>query len=203
MKKLLAALALLTVGCYSATSQQVDVTEDTSTATPIEVKPYVKWTCPTCSPNEQYVLKELQVQANIYDKNSLATIMGNIKQESKFIPNICEGGARVEYNQCHRGGYGLIQWTTEARYLGLGLFAKKYGCDPSTLECQTRYMINENQFQKVLPDFLASGFPVKQYMVPAYYWLGWGVEGPRLKYSYDYTKVFISHDQETSEQTVL
>ena len=93
--------------------------------------------------------------------------MGNIKQESKFIPNICEGGARVEYNQCHRGGYGLIQWTTESRYLGLGLFIKKYGCNPSTLECQTRYMINENQFQKVLPDFQASGFPVKQYMVPA------------------------------------
>ena len=202
MKKLLAALALLTVGCYSATSQQVDVTEDSSTATPIEVKPYVKWTCPTCSPNEQYVLKQLQLQANIYDKNSLATIMGNIKQESKFIPNICEGGARVEYNQCHRGGYGLIQWTTEARYLGLGLFAKKYGCNPSTLECQTRYMINENQFQKVLPDFLASGFPVKQYMVPAYYWLGWGVEGPRLNYSYDYTKSFISNDQATTQQTV-
>ena len=105
-------------------SKQVDVTEDTSTATPIEVKPYVKWTCPTCSSNEQYVLKELQLQANIYDKNSLATIMGNIKQESKFIPNICEGGARVEYNQCRRGGYGLIQWTTESRYLGLGLFSR-------------------------------------------------------------------------------
>lgn len=202
MKKLLAALAFVTVGCYGATSQQVDVTEDTSTATPIEVKPYVKWTCPTCSPNEQYVLKELQLQANIYDKNSLATIMGNIKQESKFIPNICEGGARVEYNQCHRGGYGLVQWTTEARYLGLGLFAKKYGCNPSTLECQTRYMINENQFQKVLPDFQASGFPVKQYMVPAYYWLGWGVEGPRLNYSYDYSKIFISNDQTTTQQTV-
>ena len=202
MKKLLAALAFVTVGCYGATSQQVDVTEDTSTATPIEVKPYVKWTCPTCSPNEQYVLKELQLQANIYDKNSLATIMGNVKQESKFIPNICEGGARVEYNQCHRGGYGLVQWTTEARYLGLGLFAKKYGCNPSTLECQTRYMINENQFQKVLPDFQASGFPVKQYMVPAYYWLGWGVEGPRLNYSYDYSKIFISNDQTTTQQTV-
>lgn len=191
MKKLLAALTFFTVGCYGGVAQQVDVSEDVSTATPIEVKPYVKWTCPTCSPNEQYVLKELQVQANIYDKNSLATIMGNIKQESKFIPNICEGGSRVEYSQCLTGGYGLVQWTTEARYLGLGLFAKKYGCDPSTLKCQTRYMINENQFQKVLPDFQASGFSVKQYMVPAYYWLGWGVEGPRLNYSYEYTKTFV------------
>ena len=122
MNKLLAALSLVTLGSVGllAAEKPVDVTEDTSTATPIEVKPYVKWTCPTCSPNEQYVLKELQVHANIYDKNSLATIMGNIKQESKFIPNICEGGARVEYNQCRRGGYGLIQWTTEY-------------CDPSTV----------------------------------------------------------------------
>ena len=36
--------------------------------------------------------------------------------------------------------------------MGLGLFCKKYGCDPSSLEGQTSYMINENQFQKVLPD---------------------------------------------------
>ena len=62
-----------------------------------------------------------------------ATIMGNIKQESKFIPNICEGVVRVNYENCHTGGYGLIQWTTESRYYGLGLFMKKYGCDPSSL----------------------------------------------------------------------
>ena len=122
----------MTVGCYGATGQQVDVTEDTSTDTN-RSQTICQWTCPTCSPNEQYVLKELQVQANIYDKNSLATIMGNIKQESKFIPNICEGGARVEYNQCHRGGYGLIQWTTESRYLGLGLFARSMDVTPVPL----------------------------------------------------------------------
>lgn len=191
MKKLLAVLSLITVGCVGGVAQQVDVTEDASTAKPIEVKPYVKWSCPSCSPDEQHVLNELQTHANIYDKNSLATIMGNIKQESKFISNICEGGARVEYNQCHRGGYGIIQWTTESRYLGLGMFAKKYGCDPSTLKCQTRYMINEIHFQKVLPDFQASGFPVKQYMIPAYYWLGWGIKGNREVYSYNYTKRFV------------
>ena len=76
--------------------------------------------------------------------------MGNIKQESKFIANICEGGARVPYDRCLRGGYGLIQWTSKNRYLGLGRFASRYGCNPSTLECQTRYMINEDIFQKYL-----------------------------------------------------
>jgi len=184
-------------GCQqsSNSAETVDVTEDTSTATPIEVVPAPQpklWTCPTCSSNEQYVLKELQVTMGITDKNALATIMGNIKQESKFIPNICEGGARVNYENCYSGGYGLIQWTTPRRYRGLGFFGRKFGCDPSTLYCQTRYMFNEIEFQKVLPEFRNPGQPVRQYMVPSYYWLGWGIEGPRLQYSYDYTKAFVA-----------
>ena len=48
------------------------------------------WKCPDCSPAEQYVLKELQEHTKITDRNALATILGNIKQESKFIPNICD-----------------------------------------------------------------------------------------------------------------
>ena len=79
----------------------------------IPVVPYVPtWKCETCTPEEQYVLAELQEHTRITDRNALATIMGNIKQESKFIPNICEGGARVSYSDCHSGGYGLIQWTS-------------------------------------------------------------------------------------------
>ena len=146
------------------------------------------WKCPDCTPEEKYVLSELQEHTRITDRNALATILGNIKQESKFHSNICEGGARVLYDDCHRSGYGLIQWTSTQRYLGLRYFSNKYGCDPSTLECQTRYMINENQFQKVLPEFEGSGKTVDQYMVPAYYWLGWGIEGSRRNYSYNYTK---------------
>ena len=147
-----------------------------------------RWECPSCSPNEKYVLSQLQEKTNINDRNALATIMGNIKSESNFHPNICEGGARVPYNRCLRGGYGLIQWTTTNRYLGLGSFGKKYGCDPSTLECQTRYMINENQFQSMLPEFQGRGHSVAQYMVPCYYWLGWGIKGNREFYAYDYVK---------------
>jgi hypothetical protein len=149
------------------------------------------WKCPTCNKNEQYVLKELQDKTNISDRNALATIMGNIKSESGFRPNVCEGGAIVPYEQCRRGGYGLIQWTTTARYNGLGSFCKKYGCDPSSIEGQTRYMINESQFQKILPEFEGRGMPVHQYMVPAYYWLGWGIKGRREFYSYNYTKKLV------------
>ena len=135
-----------------------------------------EWKCPTCNKNEQYVLNKLQEKTKISDRNALATIMGNIKSESNFHPNICEGGARVPYNRCYRGGYGLIQWTSTNRYLGLGKFAKKYGYDPSTLEGQTAYMINEYTFQKYLPEFEGPGQTVDQYMVAAYYWLGWGIK---------------------------
>ena len=123
------------------------------------------WKCPGCTPNEKYVLKELQKKTNISDRNALATILGNIKSESNFHANICEGGARVPYNQCHSGGYGLIQWTSIGRYKGLGNFCRNHGCDPSSLEGQVRYMINEPQFQKVLPEFEGHGQPVHQYMV--------------------------------------
>jgi len=195
MKKLLTPLlAVLLVGCQQASTGAnlpVDVTEDENTAVPIEVVPLATWTCPTCTDNEKYVLKQLQERTRITDRNALATIMGNIKQESKFYPNICEGGARVPYNDCHRGGYGLIQWTSTQRYLGLRYFSNKYGCDPSTLECQTRYMINENQFQKMLPEFEGSGQTISQYMVPAYYWLGWGIKGNRELYAYDYTRKMV------------
>ena len=125
-------------------------------------------------------------KANITDKNALATILGNIRQESNFIANICEGGARVRYDDCHRGGYGIIQWTSVNRYDNLGRFGQRYNCDPSTFDCQLRYMVNENVFQRYLPEFQGRGWTVSQYMVPAYYWLGWGIKGNREVYAYDY-----------------
>ena len=149
------------------------------------------WKCFDCSPEEQYVLKELQEHTKISDRNALATIMGNIKQESNFTANICEGGARVSYSECTRGGYGLIQWTSLGRYNNLGKFCAKYGCDPSTLEGQTRYMINESVFQRYLPEFEGRGKTVDQYMVPAYYWLGWGIKGNREYYSHNYSKKLV------------
>ena len=186
IKKLLSLALVLPISSACAVEYKV---ED-KTITPIEVVES-SWKCPDCSPEEQYVLAELQEHTKITDRNALATIMGNIKQESKFHSNICEGGARVPYSDCHRGGYGLIQWTSENRYLGLGIFCENFGCDPSSLEGQTRWMINEPIFQRYLPEFEGVGKTVSQYMIPAYRWLGWGVKGKRELYSYNYTKKFI------------
>ena len=63
--------------------------------------------------------------------------------------------------------------------------------DPSSLEGQTRYMINENIFQRQLPYFEGSGQTVSYYMNAAYRWLGWGIHGARTNYSYDYTKKMV------------
>ena len=195
MKKLLTPLlATLLVGCQQASTGAnlpVDVTEDNTTAVPIKVVPQITWTCPTCTDNEKYVLEQLQEKTRITDPNAIATILGNIKQESKFIPNICEGGARVSYSDCRSGGYGIIQWTSIGRYNNLGKFTTKFGYNPSSLEGQTAYMINESVFQRYLPEFEGSGRTISQYMVPAYYWLGWGIKGNRELYAYDYTKKMV------------
>ena len=188
MFKTIAATTILTASAACAYPAITEI----SNPPVIEIEVVTKsWKCPGCNENEKYVLAQLQERTKISDRNALAAIMGNIKSESNFHPNICEGGARVPYDRCHRGGYGLIQWTTKKRYDGLGTFCKKYGCNPSSIEGQTRYMINESQFQKLLPEFEGRGFTVSQYMVPSYYWLGWGIKGYREQYAYNYTKKLV------------
>jgi hypothetical protein len=194
LKKIFAVttIALASIACTDTnaelvTGKDIPVVGKVNPEKIVELEVETKtWKCPSCNKNEQYVLEQIQKKTNITDRNALATILGNIKQESNFIPNVCEGGARVSYNQCLRGGYGLIQWTSTGRYNGLGKFCKRYGCDPSSLEGQTRYMINEPIFQKYLPEFEGNGQPIHQYMVGAYYWLGWGIKGARQTYAYNY-----------------
>lgn len=142
--------------------------------------------CPQCTVQQQYVLEQLQTSAGVTDRTALAVILGNILQESNFKANVCEGGAIVPYDRCLRGGYGLIQWTTKARYNGLGLFCEKYKCDPSSIKGQTRYMINEMRFRDDLYAFQTNHQTVPYYMNSAYYWLGWGIHGKRTQYTYSF-----------------
>ena len=189
-----ALLGALTGSCVSAEQpkeiKDAPVQEDVVS---IPVEPYIpSWKCPDCTPEEQYVLGELQEHTRITDRNALATIMGNIKQESMFTANICEGGARVPYEQCFSGGYGLIQWTTANRYRGLGNFCEKYGCNPSTTEGELRYMFNEYQWTRSEPVFKTPGKTIEWYTQHgAYPWLGWGIHGARTDYAYDYARMLV------------
>jgi len=140
--------------------------------------------CKGCNENENVALKYFQ-DIGIKDKNALATIMGNIKQESKFTPNVCEGGSRRSYYNCY-GGYGLIQWTTSHRYYGLGDYARKYGSSPSSMETQLRYLTSESQWKQIEDRMKTNGRSIYSYMGDAYNWIGWGCHGSRTSYAYDY-----------------
>ena len=147
--------------------------------------------CKGCNESENATLAFLQ-DYGIKDRNALATIMGNIRQESTFVPNICEGGARTSYQGCRWGGYGLIQWTSANRYHGLGDFARKYGGSPSSLHTQLRYLTTEVQWQRIVDRMKTPGKSIDRYMNYAYSWIGWGHHGARTSYAYDYANRLIT-----------
>jgi hypothetical protein len=155
----------------------------------VEPKREPRLVCKSCNTNEQRTLAFFQ-DKGITDKYALATIFGNIRQESTFVPNICEGGARTHYNGCHRGGYGLIQWTSTGRYNGLGTHSNRLGMSPSTLEAQLKYLVTEPQWKRIEHRMKTPGLSINQYMNAAYSWIGWGHHGYRTHYAYDYAKKF-------------
>ena len=202
-KTLIALMTVALVGCSATGSavQEIEVLSAEEVAQQFEEEaidivpepepapePAYKWELVGASVQEQMALRAFQ-DLGIDDRLALATLMGNIKQESLFKPDICEGGARVPYEQCFSGGYGLIQWTTANRYRGLGDFCSKYDCNPSTTEGQLRYLFNEYQWIRVEHKFKTPGKTIEWYMdEAAYSWLGWGIHGLRTDYAYDYAR---------------
>jgi hypothetical protein len=117
--------------------------------------------------------------------------MGNIRQESTFTPNICEGGARVSYPNCG-GGYGLIQWTNAPRFYGLGKHAARIGANPSSLDTQLDYMLYEGDWKMIEPYMKTPGKSINDYMRLARKWIRWGDHGARTDYAYNYAKRLIT-----------
>jgi hypothetical protein len=166
------------------------IIQETATPEVAPEKPKEKrLTCKGCNENESYVLNALQDEG-IRDKVAIATIMGNIKQESRFIPDICENGGRVPYHKCRSGGFGMIQLTSSDRYYGLGHFAKKYGGDPSSLETQVQYMFYEPDWKMIKDRMSQPGGTINDYMRLAFKWLRWGHKGPREAYAQQYLNKF-------------
>ena len=173
--------------------KEFDLVDEKKTAIREVAAPKPKQTrliCKGCNEHENATLAFFQ-ERGIKDRNALATIMGNIMQESTFIPNICEGGSRTSWSNCG-GGYGLIQWTSANRYYGLGDFAKKYDGNPSTLHTQLRYLTNEVQWQRIVDRMKTPGKSIDRYMNYAYSWIGWGIHGARTSYAYDYANRMVT-----------
>ena len=161
-------------------------TQETETKEVVPEKPKVKrLVCKGCNHNESLTLEFLQ-NRGITDKNALATIMGNIRQESTFTPNICEGGARVSYSGCRSGGFGALQWTNAPRYYGLGKFAARIGGDPSTLDTQLQYMMHEGDWKMIENQMKTPGKSITYYMRLASKWIRWGHHGARTDFAYNY-----------------
>jgi hypothetical protein len=166
-------------------------TQETETKEVVPEKPKVtRLICKGCNHNESRTLDFLQ-DRGVTDKNALATIMGNIRQESTFTPNICEGGARVSYPNCG-GGYGLIQWTNAPRFYGLGKHAARIGANPSLLDTQLDYMLYEGDWKMIEPHMKTPGKSINDYMRLARKWIRWGHHGARTEYAYNYSKRLIS-----------
>jgi hypothetical protein len=165
---------------------QEEPTSKTATREVAPVKPKEKrLICKGCNTNETKTVEFLQ-NRGITDKNAIATIMGNIKQESTFTPNVCEGGARVSYSACRSGGYGLIQWTNAPRYNGLGRHAARIGVNPSSLDAQLDYMLHEGDWKMIEPHMKTPGKSITDYMRLASKWIRWGHHGARTNYAYNY-----------------
>jgi len=161
-------------------------TQETETKEVVPEKPKVKrLVCKGCNINESRALEFLQ-DRGITDKNALATIMGNIRQESTFIPNICEGGARVSYSGCRSGGYGLIQWTNAPRFYGLGAHAARIGASPSSMDAQLDYMLYEGDWKMIEDQMKTPGKSINDYMRLAKRWIRWGHHGARTDFAYGY-----------------
>ena len=162
-------------------------TQETETKEVVPEKPKVKrLVCKGCNTNETKTVEFLQ-KRGITDKNAIATIMGNIRQESTFTPNICEGGARTSYPNCG-GGYGLIQWTNAPRFYGLGRHAARIGANPSSLDAQLDYMLHEGDWKMIEPYMKRPGGSIHHYMNLASKWIRWGHHGARTDFAYEYSR---------------
>jgi hypothetical protein len=170
---------------------QEEPTSKTAIREVAPVKPKEKrFICKGCSDHENTTLAFFQ-ERGITDRNALATILGNIKQESTFVPNICEGGARVSYSGCRSGGYGLIQWTNTPRYNGLGNHAARIGGNPSSLNTQLDYMLYEGDWKMIEPYMKKPGKSINDYMGLAKKWIRWGHHGARTDFAYNYANKLV------------
>ena len=196
MSKVLIALAAAAIagGTQIASAPIPEVPAPTPEVEEVKVETVKRYILPGATNTEARVLRALQ-DRGITDKNALATVLGNIKQESRFHANICEGGARIQYQHCHTGGYGLIQWTTQGRYDGLGRHATTVGHSPSTVDAQVSYLFTEREWKIIENNLKRQGNSIGYYMNQAYRWLGWGHHGRRTQYSYNYASRLVLVEQ--------
>ena len=182
------AVSLLVTAANSLTKPSFAVDGEARVALreiPTVLKTEQNLICKDCNENENRTLAFLQTQG-IKDRNAIAAVMGNIRQESNFTSNVCEGGHKTSYAGCRVGGYGLIQFTSANRFRGLGRHAQLIKKDPSTIDAQLSYIVTEPQWKRIVNSLKTPGKSIKRYMGYTYSWIGWSTKGARASYAYAY-----------------
>lgn len=77
-----------------------------------------------------------------FSDDQAAGIMGNIRQESNYEPDLEEGEGSYSLHTVRPVGYGLIQWTGQRR-TDLNNFASDKGLQPSDLSLQLMFLKHE------------------------------------------------------------
>lgn len=160
----------------------------------VVVKELPSVACMGCSPVEQKTA-EFFYNKGVTDRKALAVVLGNIRQESGFNPQACEGhGIRtsIPYHSCKRGGFGLIQFTSSHRFYGLGNYARRIGKTPEQLETQLEYITTEREWKAASKTFRTPGLHISRYDNAAFTWLGWGIKGARMTYAWQYINRIIT-----------
>lgn len=111
----------------------------------------------------------------ITDKNAIATVLGNIQQESSF---------RVDAWNESEGSYGLMQWR-----LGRLRRLKAYCRTLTDARCQLFFMISEQDWRNVEHLLKTPGQSIEFYNDAMKKYLRWGIEGSRREYARDYLKI--------------
>jgi len=120
---------------------------NTNADAPVEQKPETppKINSWVCDPNVTFSMKYLM--DNGMTAEGAAGLLGNAKVESGVIPDRIQGPGMRRGGQMQANvGYGLLQWTTESRQIGLDDFANSLPApdnEPSSLRAQLGYTFVE------------------------------------------------------------
>ena len=95
--------------------------ENSSEIIEIEVKEFKPptWKCHDCTPEEKYVLEQIQENTKIKDRNALLRLWEISNRKASLFPTYAREGLSEFLQELSCGGYGLIQWTSVNRYNNL------------------------------------------------------------------------------------
>ena len=133
--------------------------------------------------NDIYIWNKLTTEYG-FSNQAAAAIMGSMQQESSFNPTASQLGGGIEASIAQgegTNGYGLCQWTG-SRTQELVNFCNANGMDPSSIDGQIAFMVDEMGKRGSLDSFASAGDLTAALAVMKDY-EGYGEAGSRDEYA--------------------